>query len=174
MDENIVIRELNESIFEGYRRLRLRALKEEPTAYTSSWGEEIIKSNEYWRQRIHSPLVRMFCAVEGNHVLGMTGCQFFEKEKRRHKATLIAVYLEPEYRGSGLGRTLSKTTIQVAFEDPQISSIKLTVTAGNKAAIGLYERLGFERWGEEPEALKIDDVFYSKVCMELTRERWEL
>ena len=167
------IRDLDESIFEGYRKLRLRALKEEPTAFTSSWAEEIEKSEEDWKERMRSPLVRMFCAVRDGHVLGMAGCLFEAKKKKRHKATLIAVYVEPESRGQGLGRKLTEATLKAAFEDPRITSVKLSVTNGNSSAIRLYKGMGFKRWGEEPAAIKVNNAFYSITFMELSEDHWK-
>jgi len=169
----VSIRELDESIFEGYRQLRLRALKEEPTAFTSSWREEVRKSEQAWRERLDSPLFRMFCAVSNEHVLGMAGCRFEAKEKKRHKATLIAVYVEPEFRGRGLGSKLVEKALLAAFEDPYIKAVNLSVTSDNTPAIGLYEEMGFEKWGEEPHAIRVNDTFYAKTCMELNIEKWK-
>ena len=169
----VSIRELDASIFEGYRQLRLRALKEEPTAFTSSWREEIEKSELAWRERLDSDLYRMFCAVSNQHVLGMSGCRFEAKEKKKHKATLIAVYVEPEFRGQGLGRKLIEKALMSAFKDPLIRAVNLSVTSDNVPAIGLYEAIGFEKWGEEPQAIRVNNTFYAKTCMGLTVEKWK-
>lgn len=169
----VSIRALDESIFEGYRQLRLRALKEEPTAFTSSWREEVEKSEQAWRERLDSHLFRMFCAVSNGHVLGMSGCRFEAKEKKRHKATLIAVYVEPECRGQGLARKLVEKVLLAAFEDPCIKAINLSVTSDNVPAIGLYKGMGFEKWGEEPQAIRVNNTFYAKTCMGLSVENWK-
>ena len=169
----VSIRELDESIFEGYRQLRLRALKEEPTAFTSSWSEEIEKSEVAWRERLDSHLYRRFCAVNNEHVLGMSGCRFEAKEKKNHKATLIAVYVEPEFRGRRLGRKLVQKALLAAFEDPRVKAVNLSVTSDNVPAIGLYEEMGFEKWGEEPQAIRVNNTFYAKTFMELTVEKWK-
>ncbi len=163
------IRRLDEHLFEGYRTLRLRALKEEPAAFTSSWEEEVAKDDTYWRSRIHSDVVQMFCAVEQDHVLGMSGLSFEPRKKKQHKVTLIAVYVEPEHRGRGVGKQLVEHCLIAAFSRAQIESVKLTVTGQNVSALGLYEYFGFERWAEEKRALKIGDQYCSKVYMECGR-----
>ena len=147
-------------------------LKEEPTAFTSSWGEEVEKSERHWKERMYSPLYRMYCAVRGEHVCGMSGCRFEAKAKKHHKATLIAVYVEPEHRGQGVARKLIEASLLAAFEAPHVTSVKLSVTSDNAQAIGLYEGLGFEKWGEEPHALSINGTFYANTYMELRVENW--
>ena len=122
---------------------------------------------------MHSDLFRMFCAVQEGHVFGMSGCRFETKEKTRHKATLIAVYVEPAFRGHGVGQKLVETSLMDAFNVPHIKSVKLTVTSDNAPAIALYERMGFESWAEEPAAIRVDNMYYPKTYMELGLERWQ-
>ena len=47
----------------------------------------------------------------------------------------------------------------------------LAVTAGNDAALKLYESLGFKAWGLEPAALVIDGVAYDEIPMTKTLTR---
>lgn len=168
----VSIHELDESLFDGYRQLRLRALKEELTAFSSSWEEAMQQSERDWKEGMRSPLVRMFCAVNDEHVVGMSGCRFEAREKKHHKASLIAVYVEPEFRGQGVGRKLVETSLLAAFEVPHIESVKLSVTSDNASAIRLYEGMGFKKWGEEPHAIRVNNTFYSNTYMELSAENW--
>ena len=111
----VSIRELDESIFDGYKRLRLRALKEEPTAFTSSWKEEIGKSEHEWKERMQSSLARMFCAVRDEYVLGMSGCRFEAKDKKRHKATVICSVCRARISRQGAGAEAYKDVIDGCF-----------------------------------------------------------
>ena len=167
------IERLSPEFFNAYREVRLRALREEPHAFQSSYEEEVARSDAEWtRERLDNPLVAMFCAVEGENVLGTCGCRFEERIKVRHKAMLIAVYVIPEARGRGLARSLSEEALRHAFARDQIDTVQLTVTGGNEPALRLYESLGFESWGEEPAAVRLADRDVSKIHMDLPRARW--
>ncbi|ANM30404.1 hypothetical protein ABI59_13720 [Acidobacteria bacterium Mor1] len=168
------IETLSPKYFGAYRALRLRALREEPHAFQSSFEQEAAKSDAEWkRERLQSPHITMFCALEQDEVLGTCGCRFEERVKVRHKAMLIAVYVAPEARGRGLARSLSEVALGHAFGRDEIEAVHLTVTGGNDPALRLYESLGFESWGEEPAAMRLDDRYVSKIHMELPRSRWK-
>lgn len=49
-----------------------------------------------------------------------------------------------------------------------VEEVRLTVVATNKAAVRLYERAGFEQYGLERQALKIDHDYYDEVLMAWT------
>ncbi len=74
--------------------------------------------------------------------------------KQRHKGHLSAVYVVPEWRGTGLARALLDAAIGQA-RAANLSTITLTVTAGNEAARRLYLRAGFRSYGVEPRGLRI-------------------
>ena len=43
--------------------------------------------------------------------------------------------------------------------------VRLTVTAGNAAAMGCYLRCGFEVCGVQPEVIRVGEVYYDEVLM---------
>lgn len=48
-----------------------------------------------------------------------------------------------------------------------VHRVNLTVFLPNTAAIGLYQSLGFEPYGLEPEAIRLDGTFYDGQHMSL-------
>ena len=44
-----------------------------------------------------------------------------------------------------------------------LEHVLLSVTSENAAALALYRSLGFEAWGTEPAAMKVDGVDYDEI-----------
>ena len=68
--------------------------------------------------------------------------------------------VRPEARGRGVGRALLQGLIG---ESPQIGGIEmvtLTVTPGNQAALPHYEGTGFVVYGQQRQAIRLDDRHY--------------
>jgi ribosomal protein S18 acetylase RimI-like enzyme len=57
---------------------------------------------------------------------------------------LVNLRVTPWYRGMGIGEELSRRVIQGAKEQGA-KELLLIVTEDNRAAVGLYRKLGFER-----------------------------
>lgn len=49
--------------------------------------------------------------------------------------------------------------------------LALRVVTGNQSALNLYTHMGFECYGTEPCAMKVDDQYYDEHCMQLSL-RW--
>ena len=49
----------------------------------------------------------------------------------------------------------------------KVEVLQLTVVTVNEAVCRLYERCGFERYGVEPESLKVDGRYYDEALMML-------
>jgi ribosomal protein S18 acetylase RimI-like enzyme len=88
------------------------------------------------------------------------------RAKSHHKATLVGMYVEPEFGGRGVGRALVDALLAEARADG-LELIVLTVTDGNAKAVQLYERCGFRSFGVEPHAIKVNGKGYGKNHMYL-------
>jgi methionine-rich copper-binding protein CopC len=92
-------------------------------------------------------------------------------QKTRHSGLVIGMYVRPARRGSGVARALLQAAITAAAARPEIQSLRLTVTEGNRPAMHLYESVGFVAWGTEPEAILTPAGFKGKVHMSLPLRR---
>ena len=71
----------------------------------------------------------------------------------------------PSNRSSGLGRQLVEAALAEARQYPRLKVIQLTVTAGNDAALALYQRCGFIQYGLEPLAVRVGVDYFDKIHM---------
>lgn len=161
------IRRLEISDAPVYRELRLRGLRDHPDAFTSSFEEESQRSAAETEKRLSptSDTLMWGAFVEGT-LAGVVGMTRETRLKNRHKATLVAMYVAPEYSGQGLGLALVNTVIQTA-KASGIELLILTVTDTNRQAAALYTRAGFASFGIEPDAIRVNGVPFGKQHMYL-------
>ena len=153
----------------SFRQLRLAALLDSPTAFGATVETEQSLSAEQVQLRLEGPSHSgVWGAWNANRVLvGSVGLLHLPQDKLQHKATLYAVYVAPCARGAGLGRQMLEAVIAHTRLLTDIRLLNLGVTAGNVAALGLYQSLGFVEYGREPAALCVDGQTYDEILMQL-------
>ncbi|MDO9342115.1 GNAT family N-acetyltransferase [Pseudomonas pergaminensis] len=159
------VRTLEASDAEAYRALMLEAYGAYPQAFTSSVAERAAMPLSWWEKRLSSPLDRLLGAFEGDELAGIVGLAFEPREKARHKVTLFGMYVTQAYQQQGLGRQLVEAALAEARQYPRLKVIQLTVTAGNDAALALYQRCGFIQYGLEPLAVRVGVDYFDKIHM---------
>ncbi len=162
----VKLRLLGNDDTDRYRRLRLEALRAEPTAFGSSYETESSAKADKYRDRLLG-LADNFVlgAYKDDQLVGIGGFLRETAEKRRHIGSVWGVYVTPAYRGAGLGRRLMAMTLERARKLPDLEHILLSVTSDNAVALALYRSFGFEAWGTEPAALKHEGVDYDETHM---------
>lgn len=148
----------------SFRTLRLRALREHPDAFTSSYEDDRTQPVEVAAARLAAHA--FWGAYQGAELYGIVGLQVEERAKNRHKATVVGMYVAPEAAGRGIGAALLVSVVEHARSEG-LASLVLTVTEGNVAAQRLYERAGFRSFGIEPDAIRVDGRSYAKNHMQL-------
>lgn len=146
---------------EDFQRLRLRALKEHPDAFGSSYEAESAQSLETMaakmRRTAESPNAFTLGAYRDGELIGMVG--FYRdtlSAKVRHKGHVWGMYVAAERQGEGVGRRLMQELLARAARIDGLEQVHLDVVTRNEAARGLYASLGFETYGVEPNALIVD------------------
>jgi RimJ/RimL family protein N-acetyltransferase len=76
-------------------------------------------------------------------------------------------------RGHGYGAQALQLALGFAFGELNLHRVQLTVFAYNAAAIGLYQKLGFQREGAFREFLHRDGQRYDMYLYGLLRREWE-
>ena len=89
-----------------------------------------------WRDNI-------LVAKDGDGVVGFVG---YGKSSEADTGEVFALYVLPEYHGTGVGRQLMDATLEKLASYPHIC---LWLVKGNARALRFYEKCGFHLTGEE-------------------------
>ncbi|KMY54110.1 acetyltransferase [Bacillus sp. FJAT-27231] len=163
------IRILKESDAKLYQEIRLSALKVNPEAFGSTYEREVDFSVETIKERI-KPTKDQFILGSFNDSGSLVGIVTFIREdnpKANHKGNIFGLYVIPERRGQGLGKTLIAELIRQAQSHNGLEQIRLTVVSDNDPAKKLYKSLGFKVYGIERNALKFNGKYFDEVLMVL-------
>ncbi|MFL9865549.1 GNAT family protein [Paraburkholderia fungorum] len=172
----LLIRQLGPSDRDAYFQLRLRGLKAHPESFGQSYEEALAKGAPQ-----HDAMLQGARATEGDFLLGayasanatstntpligVVGLLRSQRDKERHKASVIGMYVAPEAAGRGVGRALLNELLARAAQVEGLRQIQLLVNSRNEAARKLYESLGFRKYGCEIDALSVNGVFHDADLM---------
>ena len=168
----IEIRELSVADREDLWRLRLESLVSEPRAFGESAEEHREMPLEKFAKRLDRSSEHSFVlgAFDGSRLVGMAGFYRNRNLKERHKGGIWGVFVQPAYRGKGLGRALVSGILDRVRQIPGLTQIQLCVAATQKAARTSYEKLGFREFGVEPRSLLVDGEYIDETHMILIVE----
>ncbi|MEB0032270.1 GNAT family N-acetyltransferase [Undibacterium sp. RTI2.1] len=160
------IRRLLASDAVAFQKLRLFGLQESPTAFGSSYEEEVDRSTPEIAKSLEEQVGKTIFGAFANHtLLAIVAVGRETSIKGRHRGFIRSVYVEPSVRGQGIGKALMQHAMKFARTMPDLRQVTLTVTDGNHAAITTYLALGFKICGTAPEALYVDGKYYDEVQM---------
>jgi ribosomal protein S18 acetylase RimI-like enzyme len=170
----MLIRPLDASDARAFWALRLRGFEESPASFNTAPDE--------WRAYPFSDVERMLRGETGTPsdvvfgafdpaLCGHVGLRREARRKRAHKATLWGLYVAPEVRGRGIGLLLIEALLARARSTPGLTVIELTVMAANTQAVALYRGLEFQRFGYQPKAAKVGDIYLEEEHLMLDLER---
>lgn len=166
------VRALSAADAEQSQALRLQALRECPTAFSSSYEEECDMPLAAFAQRLERTSTHVVLgAFEGPQLVGTVVLERWVRPKLAHKAVVWAMYVAPPFRKRGVGRLLLGRLLDEAARMPGLQRVTLGVNATNAAAISLYESVGFRAFGGEPAFIVVDGVPQDEVHMAYVLER---
>jgi len=77
------------------------------------------------------------------------------------------------YWGKGIGKEATKLVLDYAFGELNLNEICLGVVSGNKAAIKLYEDVGFETRKINKKARNHDGVVFDEIIMTIRNDKYK-
>jgi GNAT superfamily N-acetyltransferase len=150
----------------GIRDVRLRALRDAPTAFSATEERAARLAPSDWRGWTTgegwSGEVATFVAERDPGAAaarrpaypafdGMATGAVFETEPA--VGHLFAMWVDPSLRGAGVAQRLVRAVIDWAH-DRGVDELRVSVTDGNARAEALYAHAGFVRTGEAPKPLR--------------------
>ena len=134
------------------REIRLRALKDAPAAFGSTYAAEVIRTSAEWEDRATERASGtdqfMALAFDDGQCVGIAG-GFRNVEDGYHAdIDVFSMWVAPSHRGSGVADALVDAVLEWARDDARAEVVGLWVTRTNDRARRFYERLGFVETGD--------------------------
>ena len=146
-----------------YRAMRLQALQRNPTLFGSTYAETLATPVLPFERFIASGDEEnpMFGAFTRGELGGMCGLHRETRERARHRAELVHMYVAPWLQGQGVGGELVSAAVRYGLDRIGLRQIVLGVIADNEPAVRLYRRCGFREYG------RLEDFFCGDIgCAE--------
>ncbi len=160
-----IYRPLESGDYEAFCTIRNQALETFPMAFAATPSEEFPKQKQRYDNTMKSQYNFIMGAFKGQELIGMAG---FVKEywaKTKHKGIIWGLFVLPKHMGNGIGSKLLKSTVEKAFTNEGLQQILLSVVNDNDKALALYKKAGFEPYGIERKALKVNEHWLDEIHM---------
>jgi RimJ/RimL family protein N-acetyltransferase len=146
------------------KEIRLAALRDPaaPIAFLETYEQAAAMPDEFWQGRAAGAAegkgVRQFVGEDADgRWLGTVTVRvelpgvldFFGGTPQVAQTHVVAVFVRPEARGSGLAEALFRAALEWswALSEPHIERVRLYVHEDNARAEAMYEKVGFKRTG---------------------------
>lgn len=153
----------------GYQELRLCSLDESPTVFLSTYQSESKLHENAFADHLdwsyHPPHLGYFGLFVGEKLAAYVQITKTFLEKQEHIVFANNLYVSPDFRHLGLASELFNYVIDLLEKSEHIERIYLSCTAGNKAALHLYHKLGFRRFAVRTKAIKWQDQYDDEVML---------
>lgn len=162
------VRVLAPKDLEKYKLIRLVSLKESPDSFGSTYEREASFTDFEWLVRlapssegmISLPLVAEMNGKEVGLALGLI------RDSDPKVACIYQMWVSPGARGKGIATSFLKRIESWAIEK-ECTSMALSVTTINRAAVGLYRSYGFNPVGALEELSAGAGLFFQSMVMGL-------
>lgn len=160
------LRRLGAGDAEAFSNLRREVTADNPVPMGLTLKEELTRPLQSFHDQLSYPEPNAaFGAFVTTELVGSAAVAWPSKFlSSRHKVNLWGVFVSPRYRRLGIGRALVEMAVNHAHANGALR-VNLTVFVPNPAAVKLYEALGFEHCGVEPESIRIGNSYYDGCLM---------
>lgn len=166
--KNVLLKDGTKCIFRSPRASDAPAMNDyirsisSETDFILRYPEECTESDQQeadWLESIyHSPQQLLITAFVGDYVLGNCQINMNRRMKTKHRAS-FAIGIRQAYWNQGLGTQFFHEMIQYAKNHGVVQG-ELEFIEGNVRAQALYQKVGFQIYGEKKRAIRLKDGTY--------------
>ncbi len=171
MNDNITIKKAGIDDSEILKNFMLKALKEDPLAFSVNYEEYAFNSEEWWQNYLTPFLYHynafLLMAIVNGQIIGMVGGMYQRGVRRKHLATIVWFFVDKGYRGQKIGKKLMDNILDEIKTNKNITKISLMMNAPQEKALSIYKQYGFKIVGTLEKEMKIGDEYYNEYIMEL-------
>jgi len=144
-----IIRRIRIGEFDLFKQIRLRALKEAPYAFSSTYESALQRSEESWREQADNSAQgsdrATFITFSDDAPVGIAA--LYRVENQTSVGAMLQVWVAPEHRGTGVARDLIDAIFEWAGEN-NFRMILSRIRDGNIRAQKFYTKYGFSNSDE--------------------------
>ena len=161
------IRKLNINDIDAFRSIRIKGLKSDPYAFSSSPEDDATRDPEVLKERFGSHSINNFIMgyFIDEKLIGVVGFVRESHIKRIHIGWIWGMYVDTDHRSKKFGDKLFAECIKEAEKCDGLEIIELGVAESNDSALSLYKKYGFVEYGKEIHAIKYDGKYYDEYLM---------
>jgi GNAT superfamily N-acetyltransferase len=141
------------------RGLRIQALKDSPSAFSTTLEREMARTTEDWRKWLGPGVT--FLLEAGGEARGLVNGS--RDPEDASVVLLRAMWVQPEMRGTGAAAALVEA-VKAWAKEIGAKEVRLDVVEKNLRARRCYERAGFRATGKTGVVEKSGDVEIEMVC----------
>ncbi len=101
----------------------------------------------------------LIAEIDGKHIGNCSLMSVAPYKRYAHRCS-VAIAIYKEYCGCGIGKAMMQTVLDAA-KRAGYEQAELEVVSSNKAAIEMYKKLGFAKYGSFPNSMKYSDGTYA-------------
>lgn len=164
----VAIRSAFTSDLPAYRQIRLEALRDHPSSFTSDYAACLAWPESRWAERLGLPgsedqKVTFFAEASGE-LAAMGGVIRGDSPKTAHTGTVVGIYVRPAWRGLNLGVAIVQAC-EAWATSRGISILKLAVMSANAFALRIYVHAGYRVYGVDQRSVCINGINYDEILM---------
>jgi GNAT superfamily N-acetyltransferase len=130
---------------EIFKRIRLAALRDSPSAFATTYESAVNRSADSWREQVDSTAQgsdrATFIAFSDDLPIGIAA--LYRDKDRMDVGEVLQVWVAPEFRSKGVAQKILDAVFQWAGENG-FCIILATITKGNERALHFYLKYGFK------------------------------
>ena len=173
--QKFLCRQLMPTDYDEYKRIWLDCLKQHPGNFGATYEEGLHSKSLKLANAINASDEYNFAFgafIAGQKLIGLCGLITDPRIKARHRGEIVQVFVDPAYKGQGIGKKLLQLSIDKAFANEETEQIVLSVASANENAIRLYQRFGFAEYGRLENFFKPGTEYFTQSFFYLMKKAY--